>query len=528
MSTNPIAKVVKKIGEQKKVTEQKKLESAKAPPKAPAPAPAYDDKPWPELSSENEKPPKAPFPLMALPEPMQAYCKAVSESIGTPIDYAAIAILGAMAGAIGASTKVMIKDGWEEYAVLWLALCADPGTAKTPVLKSCFKPIRGIQSELHKRYQMALKNFNDAKVKARKDSTVETPTQPEPEYLYLVDTTQEGLIKTLADNPRGGCLVSDEITSWLGSHDKYTGKGNDRQFYLSLWSFNAYSSNRKAGGNLSVELPVLSIIGGLTPSSLPKLHGGQEDGFLSRFLIACPDSKPSYFNKTGISDAVQLAYDSFIRKLYLIKPDHMDSESISPRKVVLSEDALSVFKAFVNAIEDEKHSDDMPTIFKGAWSKAPSQVARIALILHCGRQVSGEEDDPYRLSADCMDAAILITRYFLSQLESMESLFNYGTTKAEKVRTKVLCYLKKYSINPKCKGLPASWHNIRHDNLASITNHDGKVDNRLLEQCLDGLQATGHIRLEHIQNKYGNNMKPLVHINPSISGISGISDFLEK
>jgi hypothetical protein len=473
---------------------------------------------WPALPSENEKPTMAPFPLMALPEPMQAYCKAVSESTGTPIDYAAIPILGAMAGAIGASTKLMIKDGWEEYAALWLALCAEAGTTKTPVIKSCFKPIRGIQSELNKRYQMALKNFNDAKERAKKDPASETPTKPEPQYLFLVDTTQEGLIKTLADNPRGGCLVSDEITSWLGSHDKYTGKGNDRPFYLSLWSSTSFSSNRKGGGNLSVELPVLSVIGGLTPSSLPKLHGGQEDGFLSRFLIACPEKIKSYFNKTGISEAVQLAYDSFIRKLWELEPDHIDGESISPKRVVLSEDALAVFAAFANAIEDEKHSGDIPTILKGAWSKAPSQVGRIALVLHCCRQVSGEADDPHRLSADCMDAAILIIRYFLSHLSSMEGLFHVGVTKAEKVRIKVILWLKEHSSHPKYKGLPASWHKIRRGNVSrDITNRDGKIDDQALKQCLEGLEATGHVRLEYPQDKNGYEMKPLVHVNPRLT-----------
>ena len=517
MSTNPLDKAVKKI------KEQKKLEAVKAPPPPRAlptqAEPFYDDQPWPELQKDNEMP-KVPFPLMALPKPVQAYCKAVSESTGTPIDYSALAVLGAMAGAIGGSTKLMIKDGWEEYPVLWLALCAEPGTAKTPVIKSCFKPIRGIQSELQKRYQMELKNFNDAKERAKKDPESETPTKPEPQYLYLVDTTQEGLIKTLADNPRGGCLVSDEITSWLGSHDKYTGKGNDRPFYLSLWSSTDHYSNRKGGGNLSVKDPVLSVIGGLTPSSLPKLHGGQGDGFLSRFLIACPEKIKSYFNKTGVSEAIQLAYDSFIRKLWEIEPDHIDGESISPKRVVLSEDAITVFESFYNDIEDEKISGNISTIHKGSWSKAPLQLARIALVLHCGRQVSGEEDDPHRLSADCMDAAVLIIRYFLSHLSSMEGLFHIGATKAEEVRIKVILWLKKYSSNPKYEGLPASWHDIRHNVRRIITNHDGKVDDHALTQCLDGLQTTGHIRQVCPEDKYGNKLKPLVYINPSLSQIS--------
>jgi len=472
---------------------------------------------WPALPTENEKPRKAPFPLSALPKPMQEYCEAVSESKRTPLDYVALAVLGAMAGAIGGSTMLKVKSDWEEFAVLWIALCGEAGTTKTPVIKPCFKPIRGIQSELHKRYQLALKNFNDAKERAKKDPESVTPIKPEPAYLYLVDTTQEALIKTLADNPRGGVLVSDEITSWLGSHDKYTGKGNDRPFYLSLWSSTSYSSNRKGGGSLSVELPILSVFGGLTPSSLPKLHGGAEDGFLSRFLIACPDRKPSYFNREGVSDAVQLAYDSFIRKLYAIEPDHQDLENISPRVVVLSEDALTVFEAFANAVEDEKAKDSTPLIFKGAWAKAPSQAARIALILHCGRQVSGEEDDPYRLSEDCMDAAVEITKYFLSHLTSMESLFHVGISKAEELRRKVISWLKKYNSNPRNNGLPASWHNIRHGAMHSITMHDGRVDGRALEQCLEGLEVTGFVRLEYPKDKSGYNLKPLVHINPRLT-----------
>jgi Protein of unknown function (DUF3987) len=471
---------------------------------------------WPPLPVDNERTPKAPFPMSALPKPIQEYCEAVSTSKRTPVDYVAISVLAAMAGAIGGSTKLMVKSDWEEFAVLWLALCGDPGTTKTPVIKPCFKPIRGIQSELHKRYKIKLKDYNEAKELAKKDPESETPIKPEPEYLFLVDSTQEGLIKALADNPRGGCLVSDEITSWLGSHDKYTGKGNDRPFYLSLWSSTAYSSNRKGGGNLSVELPILTVFGGLTPSSLPKLHGGQEDGFLSRFLISCPDRKPSYFNRDGVSEQAQLDYDNFIRKLYAIEPDHQDLENITPRVVVLSENALNVFETFANTVEDKKAEESTPEIFKGAWSKAPSQAARIALIIHCGRQISGEENDPYRLSEDCMDAGVEIAKYFLSHLTSLESLFHVGASKAEELRRKVISSLRKYNSNPKNNGLPTTWHHIRNGVKNIITNYDGKIDGKALEQCLEGLEATGHIKLEYPKDKAGYHLKPLVHINPRL------------
>lgn len=520
--SSPLDKIIADLNEKQK--------SAKAPPIAPPTQakPFYDDEPWPELPNENEKPLKASFPLRALPKPMQVYCEAVSAAMQTPLDFAALGVLGAMACAIGASTKIEIKPGWQEFAVLWLALCARPGTAKTPALNACFKPIRGIQKELNLKYSHAMSSYKEALANVKKDPTLELPIKPVAEHLLIGDITQESLVRTLWESPKGGAILSDELTGWTGGHDKYTGKGNDRQAYLSLWSSLPLSVHRKLDGVVSVNLPVLSVVGGLTPSSLPKLHGGQEDGFLSRFLIACPEERQGVYTKEGISEVQALDYGAYIRRLWELEPEHRDETGVTPRTVILSEDAEALFMLFYSEMQASLAGYTLPSILRGSFSKAPSQVARIALILHCGRQVSGEEDDPHRLSADCMDAAILIARYFLSHLKSMESLFHIGATKAEEVRAKIVCSFKEYSTNPKYKGLPVSWHIIRHNLSGSITNRDGNVDNRFLEQCLEGLQATGHIRLEYPQDKSGRLLKPLIHINPSLSQISQISHSLEK
>ncbi|MCY2940885.1 MAG: DUF3987 domain-containing protein [Planctomycetota bacterium] len=514
--TDPLNDAVRKI----KIQQKPKASPVQSPAPPPQPKPFYDDEPWPELPKDNEKPPKAPFPLMALPKPMQAYCKAVSTAMQTPVEFAALGVLGAIACAIGASTKIEIKPGWQEFAVLWLALCARPGTAKTPALNACFKPIRGIQKELNLKHSQAMSAYKDKMAKAKKDPTVELPVKPLAEFLLLGDITQEALVRTLAESPRGGAILSDELTGWIGGHDKYTGKGNDRQAYLSLWSSLPLSVHRKLDGVVSVNLPVLSVVGGLTPSSLPKLYGGQEDGFLSRFLIACPEERQGVYTKEGISEVQALDYCAYIRKLWELEPEHRDETGFTPRTVILSEDAETLFMPFYTEMQASLVGDALPGILRGSFCKAPSQVARVALILHWGRQVSGEEDDPHRLSADCMDAAILIIRYFLSHLSSMEGLFHIGATKAEEVRIKVILWLKKYSSNPKYEGLPARWHDIRHNVRRIITNHDGKVDDHALTQCLDGLQTTGHIRQVCPEDKYGNKLKPLVYINPSLSQIS--------
>ena len=514
--TDPLNDAVKKIKKQ-----QKTKASPVQPPvpvQPPRVEPVYDDEPWPDLPTGKELPKKKPFPLAALPKQAQAFCEAVSAAMQTPQDFAAIGILGAMACAIGASARLEVKPGWIEHTVLWLALCARPGAAKSPSLNACFKPIRGIQKELNFKYLQAMTAYREKLAQAKKDPTVELPAKPVAEFLLLGDVTQEALVRTLSESPRGGAILSDELTGWLGSHDKYSGKGNDRQAYLSLWSSLPLSVHRKLDGVISVNLPVLSLIGGLTPSSLPRLHGGSEDGFLSRILIACPEERQGFYTTEGISTAQALDYGAFIRKLWELEPEHRDEAGVTPKTVRLNEDSEALFESFYNEMQASLAGDGIPSLLRGTFSKAPSQVARIALVLHCGRQVSVEEHDPHRLSVDTMDAAIEIVRYFLSHLKSMESLFHQGATRAEIIRGKVLVWLKQQAKN--LVGLPATWSKLRHDVRCSITLHDGKIDDRALVQCLEGLQATGHIRLKYPQDKSGYSLKPLIFINPSLSQLS--------
>lgn len=461
---------------------------------------------WPAIKKEAELQSKEAFPLHCLPEAAREFITAVSDSCGTPVDFAALSALGCMSGAIGASTRLEVKSGWHEHAVLWCAVVAEAGSAKTPVQSLVMKPLREIQGELSARFQQEVKNY-DAETDNEK---------PNLEVMLYGDCTQEGLYKSLASSPRGGVLVSDEITSWIQSHNKYQKGGNDRQAYLSLWSSTAVSVLRKLDGITFIPLPVLSIVGGLTPSSLPSLHGGNEDGFLSRFLISCPDKRKQTYSEIGVSEGTQYAWQLFIKHLWNLEPETNGGGVWMPKTVKLSSEAEELFAKFFNDIHTVIDSETLPSLFRGSWSKAPSQAARLALVLHLGRQACGEEASSSLVSADCMDAAIQVTSYFLGHLTALESGFNAGASRAEELRRKVISWLKKYNSNPKNNGFPASWHDIRHDSRHRITNFDGKIDDRALTQCLEGLEATGYIKLEYPKNKSGNDMRPLVHVNPRL------------
>ena len=458
---------------------------------------------WPSLKKDAEIQLKESFPLHCLPEAAREFITAVSDSCGTPIDFAAVFALGCMSGAIGASCRLEVKSGWQEYAVLWLAIVAEAGSAKTPVQSLVMKPLREIQGELSARFQQEVKNY-DAETDNEK---------PNLEVMLYGDCTQEGLFKSLASSPRGGVLVSDEITSWIQSHNKYQKGGNDRQAYLSLWSSTAVSVLRKLDGITFIPLPVLSIVGGLTPSSLPSLHGGNEDGFLSRFLISCPDKRKKVYSEIGVSEGAQYAWQLFIKHLWNIEPETNGGGVWMPATVKLSREAHELFKKFYNDIHTVIDSETLPSLFRGSFSKAPSQAARIALVIHLGRQACGEEASSSLVSADCMDAAIQVTSYFLGHLTALESGFNAGASRAENIRQKILGWLKRHGARYPNK--PARWTTLRHDCRAALSSGE-LINDRLLEQTLESLQEQGFIRLQAVESIAGRNSKPEIVINPNL------------
>lgn len=459
---------------------------------------------WPSLKKNTVNKAKEVFPLHSLPESAREFVMAVSEATSTPPDFAAAAALAVMAGAIGASTRLEVKSGWYSYAVLWVAFVAPPGKTKSPVLSYVSKPLQEIQAELNARFQQATKNHDPEK----------DGEKPNREVLVYNDTTQEALLKSLANSQRGGVQISDELSGWLGSHNKYSkGGGNDRQNYLTLWSSEPLSVLRKSDGMAFIPLPVLSQIGAMTPSSLPSLHGGAEDGFLSRFLVSYPDTRKQVWADDGVSTGAQYAWTLFIKHLWNLEPETNGGGIWLPATVKLSAEARALIKKFYNDLQEVIDSGTVPSLFIGSWSKAPLQASRIALILHLGRQAGGEEPVSNLVSVDTMEAAIEITNYFLGQLAPLETSFNAGASKAESVCQNILGWLKRW--NAKNPGRPANQKKLKNDCSGTLSN-GAHIDIKLLEQTLDTLEGRGFIKLQPVESIAGRTSKDLILINPNL------------
>lgn len=184
-----------------------------------------------------------------------------------------------------------------------------------------------------------------------------------------------------------------------------------------------------------------------------------------------------------------------------------------PKTAKLSSEAEELFAKFFNDIHEVINSETLPSLFRGSWSKAPSQAARLALVLHLGRQACGEEASSSLVSAETMDAAIAITNYFLGHLTALESGFSLGASRAEGIRQKILGWLKRHGARYPNK--PARWTTLRHDCRAALSNGE-LINDRLLEQTLESLQEQGFIRLQAVESIAGRNSKPEIVINPNL------------
>ena len=141
-------------------------------------------------------------------------------------------------------------------------------------------------------------------------------------------------------------------------------------------------------------------------------------------------------------------------------------------------------------------------------------VARLALVIHCGKVASGEVSNARELSPVTMRQAIDLEQYFLANMLRLAPAFDAGMTKQEKLRKRILAHIKRHRDTIRLGGGKLDWTPFRHAMRRSLTNESGYIDDRLLEQVLDVLKITGHIKVIPRVDAAGKPLKPEISVNP--------------
>src|ERR671916_2310898 len=329
----------------------------------------YAVTPLPQFHKSNDAP---LFPTDALPRSAQRLVEESAKAIGCPPDAIALSALVALASAIGNSRVIQPKRSWTESATLFGAVIAAPGEKKTPAIAAATDPARRLENKLQRNHETEL-DEHARELRAyeleKRDATKAgepappPPREPQAERTRVNDTTVEALMPILKANPRGLLLERDELVGWVKGMDQYKagGKGNERQFWLSVWSNEPVSVDRKGQqGPVSVLRPFIGVIGSIQPDVLPELSENREDGMLERFLFAYPTTRNAMWTEDEMSEGALVGYRELyqrLRGLSLTKDDDGDPIEVT---VTFSPEAKEAYIDVYNEHRREMSAPGFP------------------------------------------------------------------------------------------------------------------------------------------------------------------------
>lgn len=406
-----------------------------------------------------EKPKIEPFPIDVFPDPVRRLIEEVSESVGSPPDFSATHALVFLGTAIGSTRTLEIKPGYRQQANLYAGVIAEPSTGKSPAQNYPFKPLQRIQNEYVREYQNLMDHYETQMLqyevelsnwKKRKKDGDDTPPPEEPQRpviqdVYTTQTTLEALFRILKDNPRGIVIKLDELNGLIESLNQYKNGGDDREQYLSMWTGGDLKiervRNREKGEVLYLPQTFLAISGNIPTEKLSRLASGEEDGFVDRFLLSFPDNQKMKEEEDfqGVPDALQEEYNELVMRLYQLKPERA-GEQWTPKVLTLSEAAKEWWSEWKSINAREANDPDFPRRLISVWGKMENQLARLSLIIHMLRVVTGEAEDG-QVDEISLNRAIQIVKYFKSHARKVYQYI--GTTPEDKRIKEVIEWIKR-------------------------------------------------------------------------------------
>jgi hypothetical protein len=372
--------------------------------------------------------PYRPFPTDALPQVAAGFVDEGAKALGCDPAYIALPLLAELASAIGNSRRIRLKAAWSEPPVLWTVVVGDSGTLKSPAFDLALRPIRLRQKQAMKEYKQAEAEYRDAKEqydeavkawrKAKPEDRGNRPEEPEApvcERLWCSDTTVEALADRLSNAPRGLLVARDELAGWLASFNQYkAGHGGDVAHWLEMHRAGPLLVDRKTGDKTTIYVPRASICiaGGIQPETLRRCLTPEfyDNGLAARLLLAMPPKRVKRWTEADLDGNTMDAMGRLFAELLGFQPStNLDGEP-EPADVVLTEPAKALWVAFYNAHAQEQA--ELSGELSAAWSKLEGYAARLALVVHCVRQASGEAVDPWRCDEQSMASGIALADWF--------------------------------------------------------------------------------------------------------------------
>lgn len=369
------------------------------------------------------------FPISIFPSEIRNIIAEVHECQGFPIDYIASAMLVAIAVGIGNTHLAELKRGWQESSILYVALVGRPGTNKSHPLSFAMKPFLDFDYQENKLYERSYAEYDNIMRMSRKERIEggfpEQPTEPMRKRFLVSDITPEGLSFIHAQNKRGLCLWTDELSAWFKNFNRYN-SGSEEQFWLSVFSAKATISDRKGNrSSIFIKRPYISVVGTIQKKILGELSKGERssNGFIDRILFVIPNlQQKARWCKTELPEDTEKRWGGIIRRLIDLPCAKDEEGEVTPEIIPFEEEAKA--RLYMWQEEHARLCDtEANEVLVGVYCKLEIYIIRFCLIIQLARWVCGESEKS-AIDLISVERAITLIDYFRDSAQQVQTVMD--------------------------------------------------------------------------------------------------------
>lgn len=365
-----------------------------------------------------------PFPVEVFPKAIQEIITATNESLNFPIDFIGASILYAVSVSVGNTHKAEIMKGWQENAVLYLAIVGRAGTNKSHPISFALKPIEAKDQLEYKKYNREKIEYDRIKrltKKEREEQDIKEPLKPVWKQLIVTDFTPEALADIHKYNAKGIGVYVDELASWFNNFNRYN-KGSEEQFWLSVWSGKAIRINRKTSEPTLIQSPFIPVAGTIQPGVLNELANNRtENGFLDRLLFVVPDNlKKEYWSEKELNPSIIENWQTIIKNLIDINIIKDLDENVMPEILRFTPEAKELLFEWQRELTDQSNKPENEAI-SGINAKIEMYAVRLALILEMLRYACNE-GNKQAIGMEAVQGALKLVEYFKNTAVKVHSI----------------------------------------------------------------------------------------------------------
>jgi len=411
---------------------------------------------WPEPLAlpETATTGAAPYPLAALPAPLQFAVAEVARFVKVPAASPAIIAQAILALAIGKQALIEERPGFDHHPALFFVGIADSGERKSPPVRHLAYPLNAWIDERQAAYEAQLirvkanhQTLDSAIAGLRKRAAktdadlnlVETEIMglekkrlppAVPPRMFTSDPTEQRLFQLMeAHGGSYGVLSGEGRPVFDAILGKYSGDGmNGDAIYLAGISGDTITRDRVGSVNgpedRYIRRPCLNVAIMVQPDKYREIasHPGlRASGAIARiwpvWFPSMVGSRLEAENEPGLNSQALQAYNALVYALL-----NADRDLAAPHRVTLGKAATAARRELHNAIETMMQSQGDLHDVRDIASKAITQIVKLALVFHLASDPGYLAAPQSELSLETWNAAQVIGIYHLTEAVRVQRL----------------------------------------------------------------------------------------------------------